>query len=121
MYRQGDVLLVPVRDGDIGEEIPRDAQARIVLAHGEVTGHAHAIHDPGAVLRGNLGISDDRFLMVSATMVTLRHEEHGSIKVPQGLYRVVRQREYDPAAPARGEAPTPGERPRSSRTRYVAD
>jgi hypothetical protein len=41
-YRQGDVLLIKI-DG-----IPKQASAeknpdRIVLAYGEVTGHAHAI------------------------------------------------------------------------------
>ncbi len=120
MFRQGDVLLIPVRSGEVGEEIPRDEQARIVLAHGEATGHAHAIHDPGAVLRASLGADDERFLQVTAGMVTLRHEEHSPINLRKGLYRVVRQREYDPSAPERGDTPMPDGRPRS-RSRYVAD
>lgn len=42
-YRQGDVLIERI------DSVPDDAQpvpledGRIVLAHGEVTGHAHAI------------------------------------------------------------------------------
>lgn len=50
--RQGDVHLMPTHDGikpinalpDGCVEIPIDGN-RIVLAHGEVTGHAHAIYD----------------------------------------------------------------------------
>ena len=43
--RQGDVLLVPVASLPAGcVEVPND-KGRIVLAYGEVTGHAHAIAD----------------------------------------------------------------------------
>ena len=50
MYRQGDVLIVPVES--IPEELdPVDREdGRVVLAHGEVTGHAHAIEAEGAAL-----------------------------------------------------------------------
>lgn len=43
--RQGDVLLTPVQSLPAGcVEVPNDRN-RIVLAYGEVTGHAHAIAD----------------------------------------------------------------------------
>jgi hypothetical protein len=45
MFRQGDVLLVPVRPERLPNHfrpLPRDARGRLVLALGEVTGHAHA-------------------------------------------------------------------------------
>lgn len=48
IFRQGDVCLIRVEDADFGNEIPRDTRGRIVLAHGEVTGHAHAIHNNSA-------------------------------------------------------------------------
>jgi hypothetical protein len=49
--RQGDVLLVPIAPSRIpaGRVVPRD-RGRIVLAYGEVTGHAHAIDSATAVL-----------------------------------------------------------------------
>ena len=55
--RQGDVLLVPAsRPGD-AKPVGRDC-GRVVLAYGEVTGHAHAIRSHGATLlasgRGSL-------------------------------------------------------------------
>ena len=47
MYRQGDVLIVPITSiPKTVEPIARE-QGRIILAHGEVTGHAHAIKDRG--------------------------------------------------------------------------
>ncbi len=96
MYRQGDVLVVAV------DAIPRRAKPvdrrreRVVLAYGEVTGHAHAIADSGAAL---LEHEHDRYLRVTAGGgVGLTHEEHETILVPPGEYRVVRQREYTPEA-----------------------
>jgi hypothetical protein len=50
MYRQGDVLIIPVESiPERLDAIDRD-DGRVVLAHGEVTGHAHAIKAEGAVL-----------------------------------------------------------------------
>ena len=95
MYRQGDVLLVPIDKlpGNPGPVQQRDDQRRIVLAEGEATGHAHAIGDARARLYGaDLG---RRFLKVLAEGgVELTHEEHATIRLPRGLYRVIRQREW---------------------------
>ena len=88
--RQGDVYLIPV------DSVPRSAKpvaregGRVILAHGEVTGHAHAITAPGAVLLATPGATAevaDRFLRLRSK-ATLTHEEHGHIEVPAGTYRV---------------------------------
>lgn len=92
IVRQGDVLLEMIDAGELGKELPRDA-GRIVLAYGEVTGHAHAIHETDATLFAGKAANDDRILRVVAP-VSLRHEEHSKIELPPGLYRVRRQREW---------------------------
>lgn len=92
MYRQGDILLVRVDETPAGNPVTRDGRGRIVLAEGEATGHAHAVLDPEAVL---IETAEERFLRVLAEGgVDLTHEEHAAIRLPQGDYRVVRQREY---------------------------
>jgi hypothetical protein len=97
MYRQGDVLVISV--GTIPEgtkQLPRD-RGTVVLAYGEVTGHAHAIVDEGATLYGD---DDSTYLrVVSDGGVALAHEEHDTILLPAGEYEVRRQREYAPEAP----------------------
>jgi hypothetical protein len=96
MFRQGDVLLVPVQPERVpthARPLPRDARGRLVLALGEVTGHAHAVAAPDAELLGDPETLDDRFLRI-VTEARLTHEEHATIPLPPGLYRVVRQREY---------------------------
>jgi hypothetical protein len=93
MYRQGDVLVVPVTGiPDDATEGARD-KGRIVLAYGEATGHAHAIADPEAEV---LEARGSRYLRIGAKGASLTHEEHGPIALPPGSYRVVIQREYTP-------------------------
>ena len=98
MYRQGDVLLEMIAPADtpIGEmlkPVARD-KGRVVLAYGEVTGHAHAIGQPKVYhYRASEGGSGDTVLKVEEP-ATLQHEEHATIDLPPGLYRVTRQREW---------------------------
>jgi hypothetical protein len=95
-YRQGDVLVIAV-DG-----IPAGAQAlarvgdEVVLAYGEATGHRHAIASPHAELFRAL---DEMYLHVADSGAVLEHPEHDPITLGPGDYRVIRQREYTPAAP----------------------
>jgi hypothetical protein len=93
-YRQGDVLVVAVDAvPDSARPVPRDA-GRIVLAYGEVTGHAHAIDAPEAEAMLLSVSENERFLRLMAD-VDLAHEEHAAIRIPAGTYRVVRQRIWD--------------------------
>jgi hypothetical protein len=93
-YRQGDVLLVeaPVPHGTHASE--QTTEGRWILAHGEATGHAHAIAEtaPARVYRAG----GKRYLHASDT-VELVHEEHGPISIAPGTYRVRIQREYVPS------------------------
>lgn len=99
MYRQGDVLLIPV------SEIPSQAKAiesrggRVVLAEGESTGHAHTV-ETGVATLYSTAESADRWLRVhqqAGSVALLTHQEHTPITLPPGDYAVRRQREYSPA------------------------
>jgi hypothetical protein len=108
--RQGDVLLRRVAGPPPGG-VPVDRDGgRIVLAYGEVTGHAHAIRSADATL---VAAGGRRFLSAAAPVV-IEHEEHTPIALPEGTYEVVIQREYAPT-PA-----TPATRPAAG-WRRVAD
>ncbi|MEU9607474.1 hypothetical protein [Streptomyces sp. NPDC048057] len=102
MYRQGDVLIAPVAEESVPAHLadvqgePRDGRGRLVLALGEVTGHAHAVPSPGRLVReqGQFG----PLLMHLPVGGRVVHEEHAAIELPRGWYRVIRQREYVPGA-----------------------
>lgn len=100
IYRQGDVMIrrrAHNRIPETAQTVARD-RGRIVLAYGEVTGHAHAIADREAELYHDVE-TERRFLQVLAEGgVDLVHEEHATITIPPGEYEVIRQREYAPEA-----------------------
>ena len=91
-YRQGDVLLVQVDALPSDAGCPDKATGDIVLAYGEVTGHAHVVTATAASLYHSSG---EYFLEVNAA-TPLSHQEHASILLEPGVYRVIRQREYTP-------------------------
>jgi hypothetical protein len=86
MYRQGDVLIVE----DLRVPNQRQRARDNVLVYGEATGHAHRVEGSAEVFdtpRGKEIAATEPFRVV--------HEEHDTIEIPEGFYRVVRQREYD--------------------------
>lgn len=96
-YRQGDICIIPVerkRRPARKQRVEAD-KGRIILAYGEVTGHAHALPE-GDVELYETANAVDRILRVRSRSTVLSHEEHGPITLPQGDYIVRRQREYEP-------------------------
>lgn len=96
MFRQGDVLVRQISKIPDGAT-PKENKGRIVLAYGEVTGHAHAIAEREAAeftMEAAAG-AVRRFLSVVSEAV-VQHEEHASIPLPPGFYEIVQQREYTP-------------------------
>lgn len=97
--RQGDVWIESIETIPSGAT-ERQNDGRVVLAYGEVTGHAHAITvdraDPH-VREYTTADSAERFLQVTRS-AALVHEEHGTITLPPGAYRSYVQREYSPDA-----------------------
>lgn len=100
LYRQGDVLLREVRSiptaARPAEKKDSVGSPRIVLAYGEVTGHAHAIHDLEDV---DVFVSAEGAMYLSVRReVALRHEEHAPIALAPGNYERAPQMEYSPEA-----------------------
>lgn len=93
-YRHGDVFLQRI------DALPKGAKTQkregdIILALGEVTGHAHRLKTAGVVL---WSVGDQRYVMVPEGGAALTHEEHNRIDLPAGIYQVSIQREYAPDA-----------------------
>ena len=98
MFRQGDVLIVPVGQLPAGLESVKRERGRVILAHGEATGHAHAIKDKRAALFRDPKLMAVFMHVSGDAPVALEHDEHDTIKVPPGDYQIIRQREYSPDA-----------------------
>lgn len=99
VFRQGDVLLRQVtRRIPSGQEVHESGH--VILAHGEVTGHAHEViaatpHTDTDLPPAQFFQEPDgrRFLFVNVAC-RLTHQEHGAIALAPGCYEVIRQREY---------------------------
>ncbi len=88
-YRQGDIL---IERADMPPGLKR--HEGVVVAEGEATGHKHQFSDESAVAVYDAP-DGDLFADVSRD-VSLVHEEHEAIVITPGVYRIRRQREYDP-------------------------
>jgi hypothetical protein len=98
VFRQGDVLIVPVEKVPARlKDVPLE-NGRIVIMHGEATGHAHVIEGDAVFLAADLQEMEGRFLRIEEESL-LVHDEHDAITLPPGDYEVRRQREYAPEAP----------------------
>lgn len=91
--RQGDILF------EAANAVPKGAKkvsatTRYIIAEGEATGHHHSVVcAPDVEMYEHEGTL---YLRVSREGVQVEHQEHAPITLPQGTFRVRRQREYTP-------------------------
>lgn len=119
MARQGDVLIVPIARKPDATDLGRTLKEgkRLVLAHGEVTGHAHAIYphidraeqvhkNPNPATLHELrnvgkyvplveGFPTEGMYLEARERCLVRHEEHDPISLAPGNYAIIHQYEHD--------------------------
>lgn len=94
VLRQGDVGIVPTKN-KTEKLIEKENK---ILAHGEVTGHAHRVTTKDARVYAANALADaetaTELVIRAYTPTEVTHEEHEGIVVPVGDHRVVIQREF---------------------------
>ena len=100
MYRQGDILLIPIDQVPPGTKPVKRENGKLILAHGEITGHHHAFDTDveNVELVSKEDAAELYLLVYGDETVPLTHQEHATIPVAPGKYEVRRQREYSPEA-----------------------
>jgi hypothetical protein len=105
-YRQGDILLERIGDLPYGLEVK--LSGRINVGNGEVTGHTHVLQNALWLAEATEDINrlndfaengGDPVYVVVTEETKFTHQEHATLFIEPGNYRVVRQREYTPVAP----------------------
>src|SRR5262245_66357385 len=98
MFAQGDLLIERVANIEpSGTILPPDATGAVVLAEGEFTGHRHAIFDRVTMFRDDtLAREVPAGLYVGHVKVEggsglIQHQEHATINISAGTYRIQRQ------------------------------
>lgn len=109
LYAQGDIIIERVDDatgapiGHAGSgQFGTDSDGSSVLARGEVTGHRHrfiATSDVMLFRDDSLarGVPAELYIghvKIGSAGADLVHEEHDTISLPSGCYRIRRQREW---------------------------
>lgn len=97
ILRHGDVILERINAA------PRElkklplGERGVVLAEGEATGHAHRIQAKSAELFLPPGNDNGTRILVLRRPACLRHEEHKTLTIPAGIWKVRIKRQYSPA------------------------
>lgn len=89
MIRQGDVIVEVINALPLGTTLIKN---RKELAYGEVTGHAHRV-DVGELFETKNG---ELYLRVEKPSAKLTHEEHKTVTLNPGIYKVTIKRQYNP-------------------------
>lgn len=84
--RHGDVILEKVDKQILGE-----SKKEVILAYGEVTGHKHKLVSEQIL---EVIYPDGRYIELEQEG-SLTHEEHDTLQIPPGTYKVLIQREVD--------------------------
>ena len=90
MYRHGDLLLKKI------DKLPENLKRlnKKSLAEGEVTGHHHTFSN-GMVQIFQEQETKQKYVEVGQE-AELIHQEHNAIKIKEGLYILIQEREFNP-------------------------
>jgi hypothetical protein len=101
-YAQGDLLIARVDDTPLPGSLLQSVGDVTVLAEGEATGHRHVIHERVAMFRDECLARDIPaelyvgHVRIDTAFARVEHDEHHTITLPRGTYRVTRQRVMEP-------------------------
>ena len=93
IYRHGDLLIRQVKK--IPCAIRLDTN---IIAEGEVTGHNHKLYGSHQVYgthSENPRIIEPTYFQAKED-ISLKHQEHATLKISKGNYVIIHEREYEP-------------------------
>jgi hypothetical protein len=100
---QGDILIERVDRVPAASRVIRSGNGgSIIIAEGEATGHHHRVFGSITMYRDDALARDIPpglyvgHLEVKSSAARLEHQEHAAITLPQGTYRIRRQRHLEP-------------------------
>lgn len=91
MYRQGDILIIK-QEIDEYDFSKCSVESSGVVAEGSITGHHHSIKN-GVFYKKRKDWSGCIGYIRADKDCRLVHDEHGTIELPEGEYKVIKQRE----------------------------
>ena len=94
LYRHGDLLIKQI------DQIPLMAKplSTNIIAEGEITGHNHKLYGSHQVYGTNPKnprIIEPTYFQAKEE-ISLKHQEHDTLKISKGNYVILHEREHDP-------------------------
>lgn len=89
IFRQGDLVFTRISDATV---INGKKEKSFVLARGEHTNHCHTLTKEAIIER----LTDNSIVFEVNQITPLTHEEHKTIEIPPGKYKMHFERSYDP-------------------------
>ncbi len=102
IFRQGDILITKVNSNNVDHSKYAIIPDSKTVALGEITGHHHTFNEQSQVLlfkekdKKSATSDDPTLIQVQSEMAELEHQEHNTILLPQGTYKITREVEYNP-------------------------
>lgn len=92
LQRQGDVLVIPIRPGQVAgqKRIPSEG---FPVVRGEAGGNTHLLVGTGSFASRNQGTDQGTLVVNEGESAYLIHPEHGATGIGPGMYTIRRQRE----------------------------
>lgn len=103
LYAQGDILIERIDDRPVsGRVIHFVDDGSVIIAEGEASGHHHRIFGCVTLYRDDALAREIPtglyvgHVQVKGCTARLEHEQHAPVALPQGTYRMRRQRQLEP-------------------------
>ena len=106
IWRHGDLLLTQITEDVYNTYMQKfDPRANLVIAYGEATGHHHQLNAGKGTAQVLIDPTTQEAQAFSVDQETeLVHEEHNTLNIPKGYYRVEFEKEYEPLEQAERQA-----------------
>lgn len=91
--RHGDLAFHPTTESI--NKLQKIGTDTFILAEGETTGHKHVITKKEGTLDIYKDETTNELVLVIDGKSVITHEEHKTIEIPSGTYRMKHQKEYD--------------------------
>jgi hypothetical protein len=111
IIRQGDIIFEKLSDHERENKIIRMKRNNYdldydleeiksnIVAYGEATGHKHEfVSGQVSLFKTRYYLNNNTIIKIDSDYATLSHEQHLPVQIPHGIYKIVKERSYDPFA-----------------------
>ena len=93
--RHGDVIIKQITATEY-EQMDASPKNNLTIAYGEATGHHHTLQAETGTAQVLVSATNEAVAFKVDQKTDLIHQEHNTLQIPKGYYRVEFEKEYEP-------------------------